>query len=422
MRVAVIGGGIAGLSAAWELRGRAEATIFESSRVGGKILTQDFDGSPVDCGADSFITRDPAGLALCQELGLESELVSPSAGGVLLYRGGGLHRLPAGLLLGVPRRLLPLARSGVLSPWGVARAGLGLLIPRRPPIRDKSVREAVAGRFGSEVADRLVAPLVGSIHACPIDGLSAEATVPQLLTPRWRSSATGNGPGFVAPRKGMGVLVERLVLGAEIRDLRVESLVKDGPTWRVEPSGETFDAAVVATPARDAAGILDAPALRAIPTASVAVVTLGYTELDLPQGVSGVLADPDAGLVTTALSFASLKWPHLAGKGRSVLRVSVGRAGDERALHLDDCGLVERVAEETLRLLDIKTLPDTWRVNRWPDSFPIYEVGHVQRIRRIEDELRRTNPPVRLCGSSYRGAGVPACIRSGRTAASEILT
>jgi oxygen-dependent protoporphyrinogen oxidase len=441
MKVAVIGGGISGLAAAWELKGRAEVTVFEPGRLGGKILTEDFDGHPVDCGPDSFITRDPAASELAAELGLADELVAPAASGVLLWSGGRLRRLPEGLMLGTPRRLLPLALSGILSPAGVARAALGVLPTARVGrLRgaggdegDLGVRELVARRYGAQVADRLVAPLVGSIHACPIDEVSARATVPQLLAPpagigrRRRAPASaaagGRGPAFLAPRAGMGALVERLSAGVQVVALRVEGVVKDGARLRVEPAGEAFDAAVVAVPAAEAALMLDEAELKAIEAASVAVVTLGYAGLELPGGLSGVLIDSDNSppVLTTAISFASVKWPHNASPGRSVLRVSVGRAGDERWLALDDEALVERVASETSRILATSAVPDRARVNRWAGSFPIYKVGHLALLRRIETSLRRSIPSVRLCGASYRGAGVAACICSGRAAAAEVL-
>lgn len=440
MRVAVIGGGIAGLAAAWQLRSEADVTVFEPSRLGGKIATEPFEGRDVDCGPDAFITRTPDGIALCAEVGVD-DLVAPQAGRTLLWWQGRLRALPDGLVLGAPKRLLPLVRSGLLTPSGLLRAAADLVLPLRRLPDDVSVRELVAGRFGAQVADRLVDPLVGSIHAGSTKDLSAMTTVPQLVEAARRSrslllglrraaqATSDGGPLFLAPRRGLGHLVERTIqgldnAGVQFCPLSVTSLIRDGQRWRVEPGGEPFDAVVVATNATAAGRILspDGPSgLFEIPTASVALVTLGYPAIDLPQGVNGVLVPASTGWLMTACSFGSAKWPHWANPGRSILRVSAGRDRDTRALALGDEELVDRLAGEMATALGIRDQPHTWRVSRWPDSFPQYRVGHTAQVERITDELRRTYPKVTICGASYNGAGIPACISSGRAAARTVL-
>ncbi len=282
MRVAIVGGGIAGLAAAWELRDqdRVEVTIYEPDRIGGKILTEPFEGRPVECGPDAFITRVPDAVALCAELGLD-DLVGPEAGRTLLWWDGRLRELPEGLVLGVPKKLGPLVSSGLLSPAGMARAAADLVLPRRPPGEDISVRDLIAGRFGSQVADRLVDPLVGGIHAGRTDELSAAATVPQLVAAskssrslllglrRMPGPASSTEPLFLTPRGGLAQLVERLATAIPpVRPQAVDSVTADGGQWRVEPGDDPFDAVILAVPARDAARLLGGEAPPAWPGSS----------------------------------------------------------------------------------------------------------------------------------------------------------
>jgi oxygen-dependent protoporphyrinogen oxidase len=469
VKLAVIGGGVAGLAAAWELTGaEAAVTVFEPGRPGGKLLTTEFLGRPVDEGADAILTRVPEGVALCRELGLGDQLVAPVAKRALLWAGGRLCPFPDGLVLGAPARLGPLARSGVLSVPGMLRALGDLVLPRAPVADDESVFALVSARFGPEVADRLVEPLVGSIHAGSTHELSAAATTPQLLAaarshrsllaglrrvtappaPKAGPHLPAPGPDglpagaiFVAPRRGMQALADQLVArlsarGAVFCSVRAAGLRADGRSVVVEPTGERFDGAVLATPAPAALALLrsllgdDAPAqLGEIRAASVGLVTLGFAagSVPAPADLSGVLVAPGTGMLMTACSFASNKWPHWAAPGTQVLRVSVGRAGDERWAALSDEALVDQLCLELGRAIGrpaggrLVPLPGGWRVSRWPEAFPQYRVGHLDRVSAAHAALRRHAPMLALAGSSYEGVGVPACIASGRRAAKGLL-
>ena len=404
-RVAIIGGGITGLAAAWEFTrspNRPAITVFESDRLGGKLQSSPFAGLPfVDEGADAFLARVPWGRQLCSDLGL-NDLVPPATGRAYVWHRDRLHPIPDGLVLGVPAGLGGLVRSRLLSPWGVARAGLDLVIPRTPPDHD-SLGRLIRDRFGDEVAERLVDPLVGSINASDADTLSLEASAPQIAEPaksarsllralRRNRPATTDGPVFVTPRKGLGwmaaTLAERL-RGLEI-DFRVGNGVSEleriGTGWRVD--GEQFDAVVLTTPADVAARLLRT-------------------------------ASPEA---VTATSLSTYKWAHWAPPaGGSVLRISLGRYGNQAPLDFDDDEVLRVAVDEVSNHLDTELTPIAHRITRWPRSFPQYLPHHLDRVAAIEAALGRDCPRLVVAGAAYRGVGVPACIRQGREAARSLL-
>jgi protoporphyrinogen/coproporphyrinogen III oxidase len=444
VKVAVVGGGISGLAAAWELvtgPTGAEVTVLEPGRPGGRIETIDFCGHRVDTGPDAFIARVPDGLRLVQELGLEAEEVAPSAGRALLWAGGRCRPLPEGLVLGAPARLLPLLSSRILSPAGILRAALDLVMPPTTWAGDTSVSAVVSRRFGRQVAERLVDPLLGGIHAGSTEELSVEAVAPQLAEAarRHRSlfmalrqmPSPPAGPVFLALRGGMARLVDRLVEALTDKGVCFQpvhaSAVKGerGGGVIIDPVG-AFDAAVLATPAAATAQLLQASAhdaatgLRGIGTASVVLSLFAYprSAIDVPPGTSGMLVPRGSGLLMTACSFGSAKWPHWSNPDTMVLRVSAGRFGDRGALDLPDDVLIERLHAELEDTLGVASTPSAHRVTRWEGAFPQYTVGHLDRVARIESSLKRSLSRVTLAGASLRGSGLPACVASGRRAAS----
>jgi oxygen-dependent protoporphyrinogen oxidase len=435
-----VGGGIAGLAAAWELRSQAEVTVFEPGRLGGRILTTTFEDHPVDEGPDAFITRAPDALQLCREVGIEADLVSPAAGRALLWFGGRLRSIPDGLVLGAPRQLGGVLRSRILTPAGVARAACDLVLPRGRPPGTLTVRELVASRFGAQVADRLVDPLVGGIHAGSTASLGAAEVTPMLVSAAERSRslllglrrgpAPDGSPVFATPRGGLAQLVTALVAQLETAGARFVAEAVDGvraaPRGRIAvfPAPEPYDAAVIATPAPVTRSLLDLDGIEdlgRVRTASVVVVTMAFDGLVVPAGYSGFLVPRGEGRLMTACSFASNKWPHWASTGRSVLRVSAGRDGDRTALELDNDRLAGRLVDELSQALGREVSPAAVRVSRWPDAFPQYPVGHGRRVAAIENAVGAALPTVALAGASYHGSGLPACIASGRRAARAAL-
>jgi oxygen-dependent protoporphyrinogen oxidase len=470
--VVVVGGGIAGLAAAWELTGGAtedraapQVTVVESTRsLGGPLRSEAFVGRTVDVGPDGFLGRRPEAVDLCRELELDPQLRAVGASGASVYARGRLRPLPTDLLLGVPTRWWPVARSGVLGPIGTTRLLRDAVLPRqdrRGPLGDRALGPLVARRLGRRVVDALVDPLVGGIHAGSVADMSTAAALPQLLGVPRRGSlmralrragrlptpdpdAPPPPPAFWALEGGMSTLVEGLAVGLERRGVEVRTLAAalaltraSAGAWTVETSVGPIeaDAVVLATPAPAAATLLhphdpDAAALeRTIEYGSVAVVTLAYhdDEVSLPAG-TGFLVPRDTPsplnghdpLLITAGTFLDVKWPHLKQDGTLLLRASVGRFGDRRSERLDDEALTERVATELGTLLALSDAPLATMVTRWPRAFPQYRVGHLLRVSGIEAAVKRL-PGLAVAGAPYRGVGIPACIASGREAARAVV-
>lgn len=458
LRVAVVGGGITGLVAAWDLlRAGARVTLFDASdRFGGKLLTSPVGDRPVDAGPDTFLARVPHGRRLCEELGLADELTSPVAPvPVYIHRGGGLHPLPAGTVLGVPTDLDALARSGLVSAEGAERAALDVTLAPTRVHAELTVGELCRARLGDEVTERLVDPLVGGINAGSVDTLSLDAGAPQLAAVARRSpslieglrqaqAAVGASLGSSGPDEpvffglpgGIARITERLVEELTTADVRpgtpVERIERTpAGGYRVVPAGSPpvdVDAVVVTTPAFVTAALLEplSPTASAehaaIPYASVAQVTLEYpAAAGEALDASGVLVPRVDGFVLTAATWFSSKWAHYADPDRFLIRCTSGRYQDLRAVRLDDDALIETLIAELGRLTPMSAPPTAVRVHRWIDALPQYLPGHLDRVARIEAALAADAPAVKVAGAAYRGVGIPACIEQGRRAAADIL-
>jgi len=475
--VAVVGGGIAGLAAAWELTGGGvgpgpkspSVVLFEASpRLGGKLATVDLWGGPVDVGPDGFLGRRPEAAQLCREAGLGDELVPVGASGAAVWARGRRRPLPAGLVLGVPTRVLPVARSGILSAGGTLRLAADLVVPRpdaRGPLGDRAIGPLVAHKLGRQVVDRLVDPLVGGIHAGGVADASAAAIFPGLLAnPKRRASfmraiaafapeppREDGEPLFWALRNGCGSLVTRLAEVLSRRgvesglSLPVEAIERADTRWVVRTAAgpTTVDGVVLTTAAGPTADLLAphdpeaAGLLATLDYASVALVTLAFPEAALPDDLFGTgllvpratpvpqeaaasqLEAPEPFMVT-ACTYLWAKWPHLARPGVRLLRASVGRAGDTRHATMSDADLVRRVVDELAVLVDARGQPLDSLVTRWDDALPQYRVHHLLRVASVEAAVRRLGR-VAVAGATYRGVGIPACVASGRAAAADVV-
>ncbi len=458
-RVVIVGGGIAGLAAAYRLTQTAPelaVSVVESeARLGGKIVTERVDGFVIEGGPDSFLSVKPRGVGLCQALGLEERLHGPDPKFRRTYvmRGQSLHELPEGLTGLIPTRLGPMARSGLISPLGKLRMALDYILPPGAPNGDESLAAFVARRLGPELYDRLIEPLMGGIYAGDGEQLSLAATFPQLrraelehgglikgvLAERAKQPAgapdTKRWPAFVTLATGVAELVEALerrLSGVDVRlGCRAARVEAASASYTVElENGERVDAQAVifATPAFVTAELLAgmdadaAAALYAIPYVSTATVSVAYPLGAIPRPLDGYgyIVPRAENLPVLACTWTSTKFPQRAPAGFGLIRAFIGRAGQEEALDGTDDDLLQMARAELRRTLGITAAPVLHRIFRWPKAMPQYTLGHLSRVAAIEQRLAGL-PGLFAAGSAYRGIGLPDCINSGEQAAEAAL-
>lgn len=456
----MIGGGIAGLAAAARLREErpdADVLVLEASaEIGGKLLRAEVGGVLVDVGAESMLNRRPEGVALARTSGLGDAIVHPATSSASLWTRGALAPMPR-TLMGIPTDLRALADSGVISKPGLARAAMDAVLPATSlEGRDTSIGGLVEERFGREVVDRLVEPLLGGVYAGHAREISARAAVPQVVAlldrdrslskaaARAISGPVSDVPVFAGIRGGIGRLPDavaatsgaRIETGATVRDLvrRPEG----GWTLVVGPTRESrllhCDAVVVATPARATARLLSdvAPTaaleLARIEYASVALVTMAFAARDFPEVTgSGFLVPPveRKAVKAATFSFSKWEWVRQAGAGGAagdvlVMRCSLGRHREEHQLQRTDEELVEIALDDLADAIGLAVRPIDSHVQRWGGGLPQYAVGHLDRIATVRADVARV-PGLEVCGAAYDGLGIPACIASAHTAVSSLL-
>ena len=471
-RIAVLGGGIAGLSAAFrlaELSAKFEhpldITLLErGDRLGGPLCTIRDRGFIAEAGADSFLTEKPQALDLARRLGLADQIVPTRAEfrRTWVVRKGALAEIPEGFSLLAPARLIPMLRSPLLSPMGKLRVVIEPLIPRRKESGDESLASFVRRRLGREVLERIAQPLAGGIYTADPERLSLRATLPRfaemeslygsvirgLRAAARSSSASSRGASgarwslFASLRGGIGTMVESLAqrLGDKIR-LGAEAIALEAidggvaervPRWRLVLAGGPAleaDAVICTTPAFAAASILRACAvplsrvLAQIGYASAAVVNIAWREHDFPHSPRGFgfVAPLIERRKIIAGSFTSLKFENRAPAGIILARAFIGGALQADMMALSDDEMLNVAREEFRALLGIIAAPLWARVNRWPDSMPQYALGHQQRVAEI-CRLAASLPGFELAGAAYHGVGIPDCILGGERAAQAIFS
>jgi len=449
-----VGGGVSGLATAHFLHGQLggdlQLTLVESgSQLGGKVASRRFGGHLVDTGPDALLVRVPAMAALLEELGLSDEIVAPASLGAHVWSRGKLRRLPTGTLFGVPDRLIPLVKSGLMSPAGLIRAALDLVLPRRAATsKDPSIADLVIPRLGTQVFDRLVEPLLGGVHAGRAAELSAHSTVPDIeaLARKNRSlylglrklrrhapPATG-APVLITLSGGLTRLVEALVDRLSGDDLRLDTTVtgiaRAGGGYRVDLSdGQHLlaDAVVLATPAFATAGLVAelapgaATVLGEIPYVDVATIWLAYprSAMGRPLDGTGFLVPPEEGRFMVGCTWSSAKWPQLADDKLVLIRCMVGRRGDTRWLGMDDETMVSRVHDELVEAMGLSARPIHQSIQRWPQAMPQYLVGHQDRLDALDAAIRHL-PGLYLTGAAYRGVGLASCVANAKRLAQDV--
>jgi len=498
--VVIVGGGIAGLAAAYFLRGEpVQVTVLEgAARLGGKLAVSDIAGVALDEGAEALLMRRPEGTGLIKDVGLGGQLVTPGATSSAIWTRGALWPLPQRQFMGVPADLPDLARSGVLSERGMARARQDLELPATPREGDTPVAAYVGARFGHELVERLVDPLLGGVYAGRSEDLSFEATLGPLAAaarthrsladaaatllpaPPDRNGSPGpdappgqaaappsRPPVFTTLAGGLGTLPGAVAQasGAVIRTrTTVRGLARTATGWRLiagsaaAPEEITADAVLLALPARPASRLLGgvpgtsaaAAALGGIEYASMAIVTLAYPRSRFPAirdaaatGTerSGYLVPAVEGRPVKAVTFSTVKWPHLVGLAGpaepgpvgpaepgpagpaepvDLIRCSIGRIGEEGLLQRDDRELAALATADLADEAGAEGAPLDARVTRWGGALPQYTVGHLDRVAAIRVGVA-DQPGLAVCGAAYDGIGIPACIATARTAAGAIM-
>jgi oxygen-dependent protoporphyrinogen oxidase len=483
MRIAIIGGGIAGLSAAYELEkaratgAQVEYTLFESrERLGGSLASEIVNGSVIERGPDSFLTEKPAAAELCRELGLGAELLpsNDAARKTYILVKNRLVALPDGLMFLVPTKLVPTALTRLFSFSTKIRMALELLHPPRASgLPDEAVAALVERHFGAEAVDRLADPLLSGIYGGNAAELSARTVLPRLvemetqygsltrgmlaahrqMRARAKAAASNNGhsktatsgpqaprPIFTALRGGMQQLVDALAAYLSPASVRlatpVSAVRKTASGWEVVFAGgsQSCDALIVASPAW-AAGVLLSPVdpslgeeLSAIPYSSSITVNLVYDENrlgPLPEGF-GFLVPASEDRAMLACTFVHRKFLGRTPPGKAVFRAFLGGIRNEALLADSDEALVAIVRRELSEILGEKTIglkvePEYTQVSRWRRAMAQYAVGHQERAARIAARAAQF-PGLHLAGNAYDGIGIPDCIRLGRRAAKELLS
>jgi len=449
--VAIVGGGITGLAAAATVRKQrpdVEVVVLESSaEIGGKLRLAEVGGVVVDVGAEAMLNRRPEAVELALSAGLGEDVVHPATTAANLWTRGDLLPMPR-TLMGIPADLKALADSKVISKAGLARAAMDAVLPASSlEERDESIGGLVEERFGKEVVDRLLEPLLGGVYAGHAREISARAAVPQVVAlldqdrslsraaARALSGPVSDVPVFAGIRGGVGRLPAavaassgaRVETGATVRDLARRP---DGGWTLVvgstrDPRLVQAEAVVLAVPAQPAARLLSdvAPTaaleLARVEYASVAVLTLAFRVRDFPEVAgSGFLVPPvDRRAVKAAtFSFAKWEWVRDAGGGELLLlRCSLGRHREEHQLQRTDDELVEVALHDLADAIGLSVRPVDAHVQRWGGGLPQYAVGHLDRVAAIRDDVARL-PGLAVCGAAYDGIGIPACIGSARAA------
>jgi oxygen-dependent protoporphyrinogen oxidase len=470
--VVVIGAGISGLAAAWELSGGADGPTANTPRIevleasehlGGSLAATTFAGRSIDLGADGFLARRPEAVTLATELGLAEQLEAIAQSGAWLWSLDRLHQLPKDIVLGVPTNLHSILEFKGVTWRAHVAARRDAFLPKRLAVGDDAtIGEIVRTKLGAELAYRFVEPMIGGIQAGRIDDLSAKSVFPALFeaakkggslmkalrptgsaSPGPASDVVANAPVFYSMQHGVGSLATELVIqlverGVVVRRGVAVTAIRRTPAGSYPLEVDTYrtttpaNGVVFATPAPVVGALVGSldPALdelRHVTAASAAMVTFAIprSEIELPSSGTGILVPlntawrGNGSMMVTAVTFLDRKWPRLVREDDVLLRAHVGRSDDSRFSELSDEELAQRVTDELAVLLPRFGTPSDSLVQRWPDGLPQYRVGHEKRVNAARAAARRFS--FALAGNAYDGVGIPASIGSGRLAAREVI-
>jgi oxygen-dependent protoporphyrinogen oxidase len=459
-RIAIIGGGIAGLSAAFYLerarRGGADLqwTLFEKSeRLGGVIRTEHREGFVLEAGPDSFLTTKPEAARLCQELGIGSELISSNDAGRKTYIlvKSKLVPIPQGLEFMVPTRVWPMAATPLFSVATKLRMAKELFSTARKNASDESVGDFVRRHFGQEMVDRVAEPLLAGVYGGNVEELSVRAVLPRFAemerehgslvratlnakakVKRQSKAPASPQPLFSSLKNGMQQMVDALAgalpqssIRLQQQDIYVRQINDD---WQIESSGtkERFQAVLLAVPAPSAAGLLRQfhpgliEGLAHIQYTSSVAVALAYDQADLPPG-HGFLVPRSERRKIMACTFVHKKFSHRAPAGKKMLRCFFSSSRMPDLLTHSNEALQQMARQELKTILGLNSEPIFARTFRWDRAMAQYETGHLDRVAEME-KIIAAMPGFHIIGNSFHGIGVPDCIKSAWQAVEQITS
>ncbi|MBM7694031.1 oxygen-dependent protoporphyrinogen oxidase [Peribacillus deserti] len=454
-KVVVIGGGITGLVSAYYLLKRAredklslDVILIEAGqRLGGKIQTTIKDGFVIEKGPESILARKQSASRLAKEIGMEDQLVYNTEGKSFVLVRDRLHGLPGGSA-GIPPKIGPFVTTGLISPIGKLRAAADFYLPRSNSSSDQSLGGFFRRRFGDEVVENLIEPLLSGIYAGDIDRISLMATFPEFYQAeqQYRSMILGlkkDNPagetlntkdGFLTFTGGLESFVNaiesKLKAASILKGVKVEKVIKEGADYTLTlNSGHvmTADAVIAAVPHLAVQQMFSAypffDHLKEMPANSVATIAMAFDASAIKKDFDGTgfVVSRNSDYSITACTWIHKKWPHSTPAGKVLLRTQVGRAGDQTIVDLSDEEIEKIVLEDLNKTMDITSHPDFTIVSRWKDAMPQYNVGHKQRVAALKQHAADELPGVILAGSSYEGQGLPDCIDQGEEAVELVL-
>jgi len=459
-KIVIVGGGITGLSAAYYLQKEIKEENFPyevklveaGDRLGGKINTIKKDGFTIERGPDSFLERKKPAGKLAEELGMTDQLVRNGTGQAYILVHNKLYKMPKGSYMGIPTQLRPFLFSDIYSAKGKLRAGMDLIRSRSKTQKDQSLGTFLRGRFGNELVDSLLEPLIAGVYSSDIDQMSLQATFPNFyeleqkhgsLIKGLRASMperrrnTGKKAGqFLAFKNGFASIVEALekrlnedqvitmnqtVDHVEKKDHGYHLLLSNGEVYKA-------DAVIMATPHNALPKIFSQydifKKFLDIPMSSVANVALAFDEKAIKKDINGTgfVVSRTSDFRITACTWTHKKWPHTTPDGKILLRCYVGKPNDQAVVDLSDEEITDIVLKDLKRTMKIKGEPEFTVVTRWKNIMPQYTIGHKERIEKVRNILAAQLPGVFLAGSSYEGVGIPDCIGQGEKAVEEVLS
>lgn len=456
-KVAIIGGGITGLAAAFYMQKEAkekgyplEVILIEAShRLGGKIQTVRRDGFVIERGPDSFLARKKSFGQLAEDLGISDQIVANATGQAYILVNDGLHPIPGGSIMGIPTKISPFISSGLFSWSGKLRAAGDLVLPKETNTDDQSVGQFLRRRFGGEVVENLIEPLLSGVYSGDIYKMSLQATFPQFykLEQEHRSLIIGSKKTspkqpikkskegiFRTFKNGLETIVEaieeQLEPGSVMKGVRVDRFEKVGEQVKLFLNNDSemlFDRIIFATPHLAALPLFEKHGLmndfQDMPATSVATVAMAFKQEAVKQEKEGTgfLVSRNSDYSITACTWTHRKWPTTTPQGHVLLRGFVGRAGDESAVELSDCELEKVVLSDLRQTMKIEQDPLFTVVTRWKNASPQYMVGHKDRVAKAKKEIQQQFPMIKLAGSSYEGLGLPDCVDQGKAAGNEII-